>query len=279
MTLNGLSMYSKRLTVHDARLELDSVGIADKIDAEFRYHIGRPTISSTDADILENADKPRTTFVTLKYEHGGQSLNNIHYIGETERERKFLHDFANVIEGLCAFHNGGLYHLDVKTSNIVSNDDRIRLIDFGVSSEMKVSREMFLETYSVWPFEVCLLSGHDYDVFSDHIIGEYLQDKFYKGYSSYLRMNDGDVYQNIKLLRKNHRTEELNNVIFPKIDVYSVGVTLACLIMRKVIINKEARQVLHPFCRRLTTPFTDERPTMQEAYEEYKQLLEGLGRT
>lgn len=266
-------MYSKRLTVHDARLELNSVEKADKIDTEFRYHIGRPVLSSTDADLLEHTDKPRTTFITLKYEYGGQSLNNIHYFGGKDQEVIFLHEFANVLEGLCAFHQGGLYHLDVKTSNVVYNKEWARLIDFGVSSEMRVSREIFLETYSVWPFEVCLLSGHDYDVFSDHIIGEYLQDKFYTQYSDYLGINDGNLYQNIKQLRKAHGPDNLNDVIFPKIDVYSVGLTLACLMMRKVITDHDLRRALHPFCCRLTNPFTDQRPTMQEAYTEYKQLL------
>lgn len=268
-------MYSKRLTVHDARLELRSVNKADEIDPESNYHIGHPLLSAIDADRLDRSDKPRTTFVTLKYEYGGLSLNKLHTSDDLD-ERTFLRDFANIVKGLCTFHDGGLYHMDVKTSNIVYQSSQMRLIDFGVSTEMRVCREIFTETYTVWPFEVCMLSGHDYDLFSDCIIGEYLNDKFYQQYSWFLGINDGDLYTNIKELRKVHDKDDLNDVIFPKIDVYGVGIVLTCMMMRNIIVDKELRQLLLPLCRRLTNPFTDKRPTIHKVLELYQQLLDQI---
>lgn len=59
-------------------------------------------------------------------------LRKFSKIQATEEEAKFF--FRQIVTGQQALHQAGVYHVDVKLTNMmVTNDDVVKIIDFGLS--------------------------------------------------------------------------------------------------------------------------------------------------
>jgi serine/threonine protein kinase len=102
------------------------------------------------------------------YKYGGISLDkHLKVLLENGRENPVSHDYydglykllinlANVLRGLVAYHENGIYHRDIKEDNLVINDEGlIRMIDFGLSvqyplkgEEPSASNSPFLDVYA-----------------------------------------------------------------------------------------------------------------------------------
>jgi serine/threonine protein kinase len=271
--------HNKRLSVNHAIIEIDNITFADIVDPDNKYHIGHPKISASDLTII-NTSK-HTTYVTLSYPYGGTSLDNIDY--NTVDCLELVANIEDLFVGLVAFHQNKLYHLDIKTSNIVRDTEgKLRIIDFGISHiDPQECNGMFNAIYTVWPFESILLGDTNDDIFSDSYYGEYIDNPYYKTIYRFLGKDTYGIRENIMKIQHNKlcTIEQLCDLIYPKIDVYSTGMLIATLLsvnsLRLAIIGKDLHlyEELYRFCHTLLDYNTMTRPTMSEALALYRQII------
>ena len=156
--------YSKE---HDLMAKLN--GLLSSIDPDedyfiYKYHVCKvkkagTNISSSCPAFKSNPE--RDYFYALNYTKGEYDLytqlqGSTNY---TEYDFKILLvQLKNVIQGLALLHKNGVYHLDVKSPNIILQDDLFKLIDFGLTRNTTTKNDLFLATYAYWPVETVLLA-------------------------------------------------------------------------------------------------------------------------
>jgi serine/threonine protein kinase len=99
---------------------------------------------------------------------GGKELGKIRISGDALSE--FVISLRQLISGLHIMHSYGLYHLDIKQNNILTDVDankfNHRYIDFGLS---RTADEFILDdqypvnsNYIIWPYEMRFLENYEY---------------------------------------------------------------------------------------------------------------------
>ena len=92
-------------------------------------------------------DENNTSYYVMDYIAGKNLAERLSDRGKPYAEktvRKFLHQLLN---GLQAIHNIGIYHLDLKPSNIMADVyGNLKLIDFGASKQIKSDGQMTTST-------------------------------------------------------------------------------------------------------------------------------------
>lgn len=69
--------------------------------------------------------------ITMEYIQGKRIKDIINNLSEEERKRIF----RNIGKSIARFHNNGIIHGDITTSNIILLDDKIYFIDFGLGEK------------------------------------------------------------------------------------------------------------------------------------------------
>jgi hypothetical protein len=78
-------------------------------------------------------------FFTMEYVPGRTFLDHVRRDGALD-ERRLRGALAQLVRGLGALHEAGKLHRDVKPSNVlVSHDERVVILDFGLSTEIEES--------------------------------------------------------------------------------------------------------------------------------------------
>jgi serine/threonine protein kinase len=158
--------YSKE---HDLMAKLN--GLLSAIDPDedyfiYKYHVCKVKKARTYPHIISScpafkSDHAKDYFYALNYTKGEYDLNTLlqgaaHF---TEYDFKvLLVQLKNIIQGLALLHKNGVYHLDVKSANIILQDDLCKLIDFGLTRNTTTKSDLFLATYAYWPVETVLLA-------------------------------------------------------------------------------------------------------------------------
>lgn len=259
--------HRKRLSSNDAKAELDMIGVADRIDPDNLWHIGHPTVEhhqiSTDGTGME---------WTLVYPYGGRSLVHLHHESPTVI-KIVLTNLKEILKGLSAFHRHGLYHRDVKVSNILyQTDGAVRLIDFGIATTVDQADDpIYQNIYPVWPFEMVAISGTEDDIFSYDVFGEYTKHQYIQDILEFHMIDTNDFRLNIIALRKKYG-KKLHQAVTKGIDIYSFGVTLTHLLLHQSIrnaLNIKCYRQLKSLARQMIEPYTDQRIDTDLAYAEW----------
>jgi serine/threonine protein kinase len=140
-----VSKYFKSYT--DLMIEYDNYNKLNlkAIDPTQKFFIGIPEICQLKPNINNTNTNTNTNTLVINYLYGGKNLSDYlkNYISLTEEKvikyiKKFLFAFTNIIEGINLLHQNHIFHLDIKSDNIVynDNDNIMRLIDFGHSKNI-----------------------------------------------------------------------------------------------------------------------------------------------
>lgn len=275
---NKLMYFHKKIRADHAYDELRNVRIADKIDPEYKYHIGNPVLTDKDHQLVQ---KQIETNITITYPYGGTSLDKIR-MGQLPKDGiiNIITGLKNLFLGVQHFHHNGLYHLDIKTSNLVLDKNGvIRLIDFGISRHWSTKgyNMIFDNTYAVWPFETHLISGEDQSIlFTDDIYGDYIKDPYFKRLSSFLKQDLSDIKYNIVKLRSSIPRDQLEDTIYRRIDVYSLGMLLANILVSSGvsrILDKDLYLALYQLAVKLAEVDIFRRLSIDQAVDEYLRII------
>jgi serine/threonine protein kinase len=172
---------------------------------------------------------------------------------------KILIAYKNIVEAVLLFNNNEYCHFDIKLENIVYdiNNNVMKLIDFGISlkydflikkENIKFAKKLnyyytpfFISNYETYPYELILLK---YNIFKYLIKYNTAKDinkvkrKIKKSYkeqdkNNYILKNSVLKYyiKLIKLLVNKYNNIDLAylefiKLIFNKLDLYSIGITL-----------------------------------------------------
>ena len=255
--------HRKCLDIEDADYEIRQLEFADDIDPDQKYHIGNPTMEG-----IWNAK------MTLRFKYGGLAISNLHN-ESTDIIMSVLCNFKNILKGVKELNQHGLFHRDIKTSNILYDHENIpRLIDFGIAS-IRIMDEIFENIYPIWPFETILLSTTDVDVFSDDVYGSYVNDTFLKPILHYLKIDTSDIKVNASRLKKLNVTERLDT-IYCKIDVYSLGIVFSYFLMKnkiKLSMSTSQHDKLYSLCKKMINPYTSDRIKIDDVILEYEKIF------
>ena len=265
--------HRKRLSEKDALHELRILKLADQIDPDNLWHIGKAEVETKTGDAEGGVEW------TLKFKNGGRPLTNI-YLEKPDLIKSVMRNLGTLIHGIAEFNKGGLYHRDIKLDNIVYNPEgKVKVIDFGISLDRLPDSAMddtdlYENTYPIWPFETQVVSTNKADIFSDDVYLAYTKNKYYVDITRFHRIDTTELCANIINLRRKHGNDlELHQVITRCIDVYSCGVAVTHL-----LTMKEIRDTLSPvtykkiklLCRRMVEPYTTMRISIADAALKYR---------
>lgn len=81
--------------------------------------------------------KKKDLYIVLEYCGGGSVSDLLQVLGTTLNEEQIAAILASAVKGLEYLHSTKLIHRDIKSGNILINDDgEVKLADFGVSSQL-----------------------------------------------------------------------------------------------------------------------------------------------
>lgn len=263
--------HRKTICNEDAQHELKILNKIDKIDPSCLYHVGHA--------IIESSNRENTT---IRFPYGGITMNKISQ-ENMQNIRRVMTNLGTLLEGLSIVNKEGIYHLDVKVTNIVytQTDFQPKLIDFGISKTVLGGiNDIFANIYSVWPFEVHLLSGET-DIFSTHIYGEYVNDDYLLPIFQIFQIDPTDIKFNIIRLRRYIRTDNtvrsLSEIIHSGIDIYSFGVMLGHLLLNQKVVSvlsTDEFSALIALGKSMTEPYTLERISLAAAAIKYHEVFQ-----
>ncbi len=246
-----------------AKFELAALKVADDIDPDDQYHVGHA--------LIEGCHGIKTT---LRFRYGGKHITTLYSYPKSDVIR-IIKAFSNILRGLSLFNQHGFYHLDVKLPNILFNRDNdifsCRLVDFGVAeSSVVLPNEIFKHVYTVWPFEVHMLSGENQDlIFTDNVFRDHIKHDYFDRVVKYLSLDVSDIRDNIAELRK---LPNVSAVIYNGIDVYSAGLALTQLLSTSPDIRFPDE--LLELCRNMVCFHTQKRISISDAASRLQVIAE-----
>jgi serine/threonine protein kinase len=184
----------------------------------------------------------------ITYEFGGYGLHNLFY--ENIDIRLFLTNFIKIIEGVKILQENNLIHTDIKLDNILFNNNKFVLIDFGL---MKY-KEDFLNhiPYLIhnniihFPSEFKINSSSFEELNLNLFLNSInIQNSIYK--KEFIKLNEYLIKELFDFYKSKHFSINLN-----KFNVYQLGLVLYQLIL---IINKEIDKNIFIIIRKMLEPF------------------------
>jgi serine/threonine protein kinase len=241
----------------------------------------------------------------MYYENGGDNIENLRANGLFSTE-EILRALTNILEGLVQMAAAGIVHMDIKSTNIVMDSTgRTRLIDFGFVrhwNDIVTQNDDLLVAngYEIWPPEWDLLPLYIYDFLTEkqgiseseahvyvppkdhqniHLANQTLERS--GGYHvahgrAVKQMRDSFVGKHPMLRAKSVPegiTRILNNFkadFWNKLDVYSVGVTIARIAGTRLPPALHGR--IKAWVLRATDPNAYTRFSPEEALAAYKTI-------
>lgn len=158
-----------------------------KPSRRYKKSLRLPTNAITKCTIPIEDDEARL----LRFKDGGTSLQDL--VIQPSQYKDFFSGLLSLFEGLTLLHNNtvrSVYHLDIKTDNIVCDDEmRCRFIDFGMSDTL-ARQSLIIATSangSIYPFELQFLNGFTFKGKSigeksqvvDAFLDDFREDRYY----------------------------------------------------------------------------------------------------
>tara|TARA_Y100001958_G_scaffold151290_1_gene136065 strand:- start:5286 stop:6335 length:1050 start_codon:yes stop_codon:yes gene_type:complete len=200
---------------------------------------------------LENQNISIEEFNKNKYMlyglYGGVDMNKaiINFNFKTKDIYDFLKKTHSLFYGLTIMNKNNILHYDIKSANIVYNDNKFKYIDFGISTTFKdkkkiksrALKEYFSNRiYIFYPFEIFYIFLKEKDIDLD------IQKKIYKKRKNYNNLSNIHKI----FFDRNFEKELLNNIyeiknkkitlkeIIEKLDLYSLGITITLILLQKI---------------------------------------------
>ena len=272
--MNKTYYFQKKMSHYTKEVYLEEYEMIKKItELDFNYEYHLPLLE----DCKEKSFSGPTIYINFK--HGGVDLSKLDY--SRIYKNVFLKSLKNIFYGMKEMNEKNFYHLDLKPDNILFDEktSKMNIIDFGMSiynpEESSKQKMDFVEicnlnTYILWPFEVILFQNSLLDLEKKFTL--YLElGNYFVWYSSWT----GDKSWALKI-RKNLKDVKTTDII-PKIDVYTMGLTVFFILHRfhdaDLQLDSKLENQLLLLASKMTNPTTDERITSTEAYEEYSNIL------
>jgi len=263
--------YRKRINKYAAEYELKNLEIADRVDPAYKYHIGGAVVETREQD---------TELWTLKLPYGGIVLHHLQNCSCKDTIRQVLRNIDNIMEGLILFHQNDLYHCDVKSNNILYDKDcHLRLIDFGSAQQLPITGtdSIYMNIYTIWPFETHMVSGSDDDIFSDYVFGEYIDDSYFETVRCFHQLDVSELRSNIISLRRHYYGEpvKLHKEIVRRMDVYGLGISLSHILASSNVrsaLSESCHRQLKQVVRKMIEPYTLSRIELSDALTEWRAI-------
>jgi len=320
----------------DAIGELSEQKYVDEvIDPGFKYHLRPPKMCEIgDLDRKEDAlhycplfrrGIPydfKKDYAILQMENGGVSISD--YLRKVttapprsnlelfrtrpklqniESAKRFIFGMENLFEGLVDFYDNEFIHFDLKTTNIVYNEDenRFNFIDFGLSSSYKdiikfvnSNDKRFRYGYYITPMELWFIPNN-----TTSTTGLYMKlSKFYDGGSYDYLMNREIVTNDIYLEPMRESLEdELYKPLFESsgktyiahvvdmiggVDTYGIGILLVEILVsfsNKKFTYGGSEDIIDPFYKDVSRlihemihPFYGKRILPQDALIKFRDI-------
>lgn len=202
----------------------------------------RCLIDLDDDDYIEKQELKsysKETFHQLIYEYGGQPLKEL--ACKTIRSIKFLQMFRDLLNVYKDYQSAGYVHFDLNGGNILINEKKMSMIDFGFETKLKdvyVEDNIHRLSHKYWfyPPEFRLYRAHIrgyspkdnkirtqrvVDFSSDNILSLFKSSRFIK--NSFDLFTERQIKCNVNSLWKTFDPNELDPT---KIDIYAFGVNL-----------------------------------------------------
>ena len=237
--------------------------------------------------------------------YGGINMNeevdNIFKKFNTKSIISFLKKTHSLFYGLTIMKKNKIIHYDIKSGNIVYNENKFKYIDFGISTTFnnitKIKKRALKEyktsrIYIYYPFDI-FFTFLDNKTLDNEI--KYKNFNKRKNYENLKEINnllfnrniDDDIINNIKDI-KNKKINQTK--IIELLDIYSLGITLSLILIEKLnlhfysnidIFNKNIRVILdHPtikpiidLLKNMTEISANNRITPKEALKELEKIL------
>lgn len=189
----------------------------------------------------------------------------IPYGGETlehpSSKQMSIHDLlelvVHLLNGLNLLHSAKIYHLDIKSQNVVINDhDKLpKLIDFGIARTP--DNLLIAGPYDKYPLFYNVMSVHEardlYD-FHEKQVSEY--------YPAYVKGSGTDLISETIWAMKRNSIKYLKDVIVPnldKVDIYMLFSMISDDVLKPnyetfLKEDKESTKLLKNLCRNCTHP-------------------------
>jgi serine/threonine protein kinase len=249
------SIASKLMNYENAEKEFEESSNWSKIDNEQQFSLTATKICEVDENNIKPSnniskchlyyDYPR--FLVL-YRNGGKDLIKLKPL--SENYEKIFSGFQNLFDGLVLAHSNGLFHTDIKPTNILTGEKEIKLrfIDFGLSfniNDIKKINSVYTHNtsfYSYWPFELgCFDEKGELKAESTIRKRFYLFNTRYSGdYTNFGLTKFQIPFETIYDIYKKTNFKDFKTT-FEKVDVFSMGITLIDLLI--IYFNHYAFQV------------------------------------
>jgi serine/threonine protein kinase len=258
----SLTQVSKLTTLDEAKSEIANAKFFKMLDPEGRYglypyryvklaipqdhetasQIGRCTVTDNTDRLLFSPkyNSYSEDAVGLLLPQGDMDLYN--YIEKAPKNNrafiiKTIENFIELCKGFKIFHTYGLYHLDIKTTNILVSQGRFKMIDFGLSKTVKRLEAQYASrgevppistlSYTMYPFYNKALysynSGERGGVEDDKTSLAVIEKLLYRNATIFRDYNNADT---IRAIAENPRTPALVAWIAENTDTYSLALTL-----------------------------------------------------
>jgi len=208
--------------------------------------------SFTDFDLM---DKPTDVYQII-YENGGLDLNEL----KSVEFLKFIKMFVNFLGGIKKIHANGLIHYDIKADNILINDKKISLIDFGVSElaskvynnydELANINRQIIKHYPIEIYIAYVLYPYKDDaveyrerlakipeIMNNYYIGALRLNKPQKAYT--------EVVEFVEEIKYKSYEEVFNKNLAYKIDIYGLHFIFKKLSHKIIYNNEDERKLIY----------------------------------
>lgn len=203
---------------------------------------------------------------------------------------RWISMIKNVLEGLIVLQKYKVIHLDLKSNNLLYDEDKVRIIDFSLAKSMKnfykedSHKNYFGIDYFPYPPEFLLLYNNHYTNCSECVLFEdYLktlqsfQDESYNSFLKFYSLTDiliilSDLLQWIQ--NTDNWVDVLNDYV-NKIDIYQFG-TICVSIDNLLDYSNASPNVIANyihFIKLIVNPDVRLRATAKQAYTIYKELF------
>jgi serine/threonine protein kinase len=233
---------ASKKTISDELSRYSKTGLND-LDEDNTFHIGRPS-SCAVGDInrsLKGAHNycklaPEDAYQII-YTYGGPDLET--YISTHNDKAETLIEMLNIIRGLSLMNSNNIFHLDIKTPNVVTGEDgrKFRLIDFGMAEKvdpLKPGRELkehlaglFDGEYFAWPADArFFIPGKQV---TKSLVNKWNNQNYIEDVLDYYKHRNWNNETMLKELKEEEskRTKgELFAESLKKLDVYSVSIMI-----------------------------------------------------
>ena len=211
--------------------------------------------------------------IQLIYRHGGEDLWNI--MESTKNSSRLYFELFQKLEpmlrGLQKLNANGWLHLDIKPDNIVYDQNKLYLIDFGLMTQMSklASKKTLLDyDYPYYPPEFKL------SLFATLGKGDFhnFEKAFFRNFAVLSVVDKAAVSRQLERYIALLKFRQTRPNQFDKADIYALGMTFLILYDNMVKTETSVGLLTHSLFSDMTNCNPFERPTWDEIIQRYKKI-------